>query len=339
MALQIARILDNNQIRWCVHHGAEVRGQLEPIAGDWATTGDFLTQGGPAAALRALELTRTPAGNVDASSLTLAELSSEVRLLSPVTRDGDFICQGLNYASHLRELGMDPSKATENILFHKASSSLCGAEDDVVRPRHVRALDYELELGLVVGASITGPIDVTPENLHEIVAGFVMLNDISARDVQLAAEQFCKGKSYRTFGPAGPFLVLPSTEELNRWGELILTLSVNGEVRQRSPASDMIHQPVETLRELSEVRDLSPGDLIATGTPAGVALQSPGRLKTKIAMLLSPTKRAQLIARTAERDPRYLKPGDEIVATIATADGAIDLGEQRNKVIDAAGRS
>ena len=326
MALQIARVLENDQVRWCLHHGAEAPGQLTTIDGDWMTTGEFLTQGGPAAAERALELKK------DAPSLTRAD----ARLLSPVTPDGDFICQGLNYASHLRELGMDPSKATENILFHKASSSLCGALDDVVRPSRVRALDYELELGLVVGAEVTGPVEVTSENLHQFVAGLVMVNDISARDVQLAAEQFCKGKSYRTFGPTGPFLVLPTRKEWSRWGELILTLSVNGELRQQAPASDMIHQPADTIRELSEVRDLRPGDLIATGTPAGVALQSPGKVKALIARLLSPGRRAQIVTRLAEHDPRYLKPGDEIVATIATADGAIDLGEQRNRVVDAA---
>ena len=323
MTLQIVRFLADHRPVWGVHQA----GQVTHLAGDWLSTGEFLAEGGPEAAELAVR-------RLD-HELAISALP-DLRLLSPVTVDGDFICQGLNYASHLRELGMDPEKATQNVIFHKASSSLCGANDEVIRPRNVQALDYELELGLVVGRSIEGPIEVTPETLPNFIAGMVIVNDISARDIQIATEQFCKAKSYRTFGPTGPFLTLPTAQEWTRWGELMLTLSVNGELRQRAPASDMLHKPWETLRELSEIRDLKPGDLIATGTPAGVALRSPGKIKSKLAMLMSPARRGEIVAGMAQNDPRYLQVGDVITASIATADGAIDLGAQRNLVADQA---
>jgi 2-keto-4-pentenoate hydratase/2-oxohepta-3-ene-1,7-dioic acid hydratase in catechol pathway len=322
MAIQVVRTLIDDRPTWGVHRS----GTVTLLPGDWPTTGEFLTGGGADAArsIAGTVADRTPEISLD-----------ELRVLSPVTKDGDYICQGLNYASHLRELGLDPGKAVHNIIFHKASSSLCGANDDIVRPAGVRALDYEVELGLVVGASIEGPVEVSSDNLHQLVGGLVITNDISARDVQIACEQFCKGKSYRTFGPTGPFLVLLSPSELERWEELVLSLSVNGELRQRALASDMIHQPAATLRELSQVRDLVPGDLIATGTPAGVALEAPGRIKAKLAMLMSPARRAAIVARMADRDPRYLRPGDVITASIETEDGAIALGQQENRVVEA----
>ncbi|MEM9405036.1 MAG: fumarylacetoacetate hydrolase family protein [Acidobacteriota bacterium] len=320
MTQQIVRYRDGASAAWGLHRN----GDVVPLEGNWRTTGEFLTDGGSAAALRASE--------ADAQDV-LGKPIESLDLLSPVTVDGDLICQGMNYASHLREIGRDPASARHNILFHKASSSLCGAREDVIRPRHVRALDYEVELGLVVGRKVSGPIDVTLETLHEFVGALVVTNDVSARDVQFSHEQFCKAKSYRTFAPTGPFLVLLEPSQLQRWHELVLTLSVNGETRQEAPAGDMVHGPVETLRELSEIRDLSPGDLIATGTPAGVALKAPGKLAARLAMLLPPERRAEIIARRAEKDPAYLRPGDVIRCGIRTPDGAIDLGTQENRVV------
>ena len=320
MPIQVARIDSSEGPQWAVHQG----GRLAPIRADWPTTGSFLTEGGGEAARSA---------SLEDPSQTDLHVD-EVRLLSPLTRDGDLVCLGLNYASHLEEIGRKNDPPQQTVVFHKASSSLCGPQDDVVRPPNVRALDYEIELGLVVGTPITGPIDVTKADLHEYVGALVITNDISARDVQIACEQFCKGKSYRTFAPTGPFLVLLEPEEMERWHELELTLSVNDEVRQRGKAAEMIHDPAATLTELSRVRDFAPGDLIATGTPAGVALKAPSPLKAKLAALLSAERRGELVAKMASKDPSYLRPGDVITASIATADGAIDLGTQRNQVVD-----
>lgn len=321
MTVQVVRYAVGEGHVWGVHR----EGLVAALDGDWATTGSFLTGGG---ASRAHEVAQT---RFDSSALRL----EDVELLSPVTTDGDLICLGMNYASHLRELGRDPKHAKHNILFHKASSSLCGARDDIVRPPHVRALDYEVELGVVIGRRISAPLDLSEENLSDVVGALVVTNDVSARDVQLSHEQFCKAKSYRTFAPTGPFLTLVEPRELLRWRELVLTLSVNGEPRQQAPAGEMVHGLVETLNELSEIRDLDPGDLIATGTPAGVALKAPSKIVARFAMLLSPERRAEIISRRAAKDPAYLRAGDVVRCSIATPDGQVDLGAQETRVVEA----
>jgi len=313
MAIQIVRYEQGATIGWGVHRA----GSIVPLSGGWTTTGSFLSEGGPAAAATA-----------SGPGIAL----SDVRLLSPVTSDRDYICQATNYASHLREIGRDPADQVNNVIFHKASSCLSGPNDDVVKPPHVQLLDYEVELGLVVATEITGPIDPTPTTLHRWIGGLVVTNDISARDVQVSHEQFCKAKSYRTFGPTGPYLLLPTPQDLERWGELVLTLSVNGDERQRAPASDMIFDPVATLAELSRVRDLRPGDLIATGTPSGVALKVPPPALLFISKFLSPSARYKAFLKGQLMNPAYLRPGDVIECGIATPDGAIDLGRQRTAV-------
>ena len=153
--------------RWGVLFGD----RIAAAAGDYPTTGDLIREG--THELRKLK--------VSDALLSVGE----VRLLSPITTNQQFICQGINYESHIRESGMDPAKFGFNTLFTKASSCLCGANDDVIRPAHVRLLDYEVELGLVLGKDIGGPVKVRPDALHEFVAGVTIVNDISARDVQL----------------------------------------------------------------------------------------------------------------------------------------------------------
>lgn len=314
MALQIVRYEHDGTIGWGVHRD----GKVVPIGASWQSTGEFLSAGGREAASAA-----TQAGELPLEA---------VRLLSPVTPDREYICQATNYASHLREIGRDPEDQTNNVIFHKAPSCISGPLDDVIKPPHVQLLDYEVELGLIVGTAITGPIDPTAQTLHRWIAGLVVTNDISARDVQVSHEQFCKAKSYRTFGPTGPFLVLPDPEELESWGQLELSLSVNGQERQRALAADMIFDPVATLAELSRVRDLRPGDMIATGTPAGVALKVPAAPLMFIGKFLSPAARYRAFVKGQLRNPAYLKDGDVIECGIKTPDGSIDLGRQRTRV-------
>lgn len=314
MALQIVRYEHDGTIGWGVHRD----GKVVPIGAGWQSTGEFLSAGGREAASAA-----TQAGELPLEA---------VRLLSPVTPDREYICQATNYASHLREIGRNPEDQTNNVIFHKAPSCISGPLDDVVKPPHVQLLDYEVELGLIVGTAITGPIDPTAQTLHRWIAGLVVTNDISARDVQVSHEQFCKAKSYRTFGPTGPFLVLPDPEEFESWGQLELSLSVNGQERQRAPASDMIFDPVATLAELSRVRDLRPGDMIATGTPSGVALTVPAAPLMFIGKFLSPAARYRAFVKGQLRNPAYLKDGDVIECGIKTPDGSIDLGRQRTRV-------
>jgi 2,4-diketo-3-deoxy-L-fuconate hydrolase len=260
----------------------------------------------------------------------------EVTLLSPVTTNQQFICQGVNYASHVRESGLDPRNFPFNTIFTKASSCITGPEDDVIRPRHVQLLDYEIELGLVLADDLTCAREVRADRLHEVVAGLTIVNDVSARDVQLPQGQFYKGKSYRTFGPVGPTLLLLEPEEWALWPSLRMKLTVNGTERQNDLCGSMLFKPHQTLSELSGVHDLHAGDLIATGTPAGCAARAPGKLPMFLARhFISDATKWKLFVRKGQQDPRYLQPNDVMELRIRTDDGRLDLGLQRNKVVSA----
>lgn len=252
-----------------------------------------------------------------------------VRLLAPVTTDQQFICQGVNYRSHVSESGLSLSDFPFNTLFTKASSCITAADAPVVRPPHVRLLDYEIELGLVVRRDIPVDADINPSKLGTWLAGVTIVNDLSARDVQLPQGQFYKGKSYRGFGPVGPVLSLLSPQEWLRWPELHMRLKVNGQLRQQAYCGEMIHGPAATLSELAQMHDVNAGDLIATGTPAGCAARAPGKL-TMFALkhFVSDATKWKLFVEKGLANPAYLSPGDHLSLTIGTDDGAIDLGEQ-----------
>jgi 2,4-didehydro-3-deoxy-L-rhamnonate hydrolase len=287
-----------------------------------ATTGEFVRQ--------ALPLAR--AATRAQATLTL----DEVRLLSPVTSNQQFICQGVNYASHVRESGLDPKNFPFNTIFTKASSCITGPEDDVVRPRHVHLLDYEIELGLVLSQDLRGAREVTADRLHEVLAGLTIVNDVSARDVQLPQGQFYKGKSHRTFGPVGPSLLLLEPHEWALWPSLRMKLTVNGSERQNDLCGAMLFKPHQTLSELSALQDLHAGDLIATGTPAGCAARAPGRLPMFLARhFISDATKWKFFVRKGLHDPKYLKPNDVMELSIRTDDGRLDLGVQRSKVVSA----
>jgi 2-keto-4-pentenoate hydratase/2-oxohepta-3-ene-1,7-dioic acid hydratase in catechol pathway len=318
MSVQIVRYQHEQRTAWGVVHGH----RIAPLQGDYASTRDFIEKGMDAA------------WSTTAADAVLA--LDQVALLSPITTDQQFLCQGINYASHVRESGMDPSKIGFNTIFTKASSCLSPADADVARPRHVRLLDYELELGLVMRRPLREPTSIGPGELHEWLAGVTIVNDISARDIQLPQTQFYKGKSYRSFGPTGPFLVLLSPSEWQRWPELRMQLSVNERLRQDAYCGDMIFKPHQTLTELSGLHDLGPGDLIATGTPAGCAARAPGKLAMWLMKhVLSEQAKWKLFIKKGTANPAYLQPGDLIRATIRTEDGRIDLGEQRNRIVAA----
>ncbi|EQA45149.1 FAH family protein [Leptospira broomii serovar Hurstbridge str. 5399] len=250
-----------------------------------------------------------------------------IRLLSPFTSPCNVICQGKNYTEHIKETGMNPADKDYNLFFMKASSSLSPAVGEVVRPKQVQLLDYEAEMALIVRKPILNSIRVTEENLHEYIAGITLANDISARDIQIPQGQWFKGKSYRTFCPVGPFVVLLNSDEIKRIPELCISLKVNDEVRQYSYLRNMIFSPAETLTELSGLMNIYPGDLILTGTPSGVALTAPGGLLKKIATLLFSEKKVmRIFIRNQSKNRRYLKNGDRIEAELKTDDGSIDVG-------------
>ena len=259
---------------------------------------------------------------------------SAVKLLSPVTRNQQFLCQGINYASHVRESGMDPKAIAFNTIFTKAASSLVAADAPVARPAHVRMLDYEVELGLVLRRPIPAGTQVKADELHQWLAGLVIVNDLSARDVQLPQGQFYKGKSYRGFGPVGPYLLLPTAAEWKRWPDLHMRLAVNGQSRQDAYCSEMIHAPAPTLTELAQLQDLFSGDLIATGTPAGCALRAPGKLVMFIFRhFVSEPGKWKLFIKKNSANPAYLRPGDSLRVSIRTDDGVLDLGEQTTRIV------
>ncbi|WP_019447696.1 fumarylacetoacetate hydrolase family protein [Cupriavidus sp. BIS7] len=318
MAVKVVRYFHGGEARWGVVHDR----RIAPLSCGGASTADFVANGFDAA-------WRSTA---DQATLPLDGVS----LLPTITPDRQFLCQGINYASHVRESGMDPDKIGFNTLFTKAPSCLAPADADVVRPAHVRLLDYEIELGLVMRKPLTAAVSVAPDQLHEFLAGVTIVNDISARDIQLPQAQFYKGKSYRSFGPVGPYLVLLDAEEWRRWPELHMRLHVNGQPRQEAYCGDMIFKPHQTLTELSVLHDLQPGDLIATGTPAGCAARAPGKLAMWVSRhVLSEAAKWRAFIKKGLSNPTYLQPGDIVTASIRTDDCAIDLGEQRNQVVAA----
>jgi len=264
-----------------------------------------------------------PRGAVPAESL---------HLLSPVTAPARVIAQMVNYRSHAVDSGFDPD-AVPPAFFRKASHSITGPTGDIIRPEGTGFLDYEAELGLVIGADLPVGTTVTAADLARYVAALVVANDVSARQVQLTKTQFYEAKSYPTFTPVGPWLTLVDAADLARLSSLRLTLSVNGQVRQDSTAADMIVGPARALTLLSRFQPMSPGDLLLTGTPGGTALKAPAKIAGMVAGLLPPAARWKLFFKREAANPRYLHDGDVITATIASPDGDLDLGTQRNTVI------
>ena len=257
--------------------------------------------------------------------------ADDLRLLSPVTAPCRVVAQMTNYASHAQDAGMNPQRVPLT-FFRKASGSISGPHEDIVRPGHVRLLDYEVEIGLVIGRTMPVGTQVTEENLCEYIAGLVIANDVSARDIQLPQTQFYEAKSYPSFTPVGPALVLLDRDELKRFTDLRLRLSVNGAVRQDRLATDMIYGPLAALRALARFQRLDAGDLVLTGTPAGTALSAPPKPVEMIGSLLPAALKWKLFFKSEAKNPNYLRDGDLIHATIATDDGAIDLGRQRTAV-------
>jgi 2,4-didehydro-3-deoxy-L-rhamnonate hydrolase len=224
-------------------------------------------------------------------------VSPDTRLGPPIGRPSKIICIGLNYRDHAAELGA-PLPA-EPVIFFKATSSIVGPNDTVMIPRNASKLDWEVELAVVIGARASY---VTRERASDHVAGFTLHNDYSERAFQLErGGQWVKGKSADTFAPLGPFLA--TRDELGDTRALDMWLEVNGQIRQRSTTANMIFDVPTLVSYVSDFMTLLPGDVISTGTPAGVALG------------MRPT-------------PVYLKPGDEVAL------GIEGLGRARQRVID-----
>ncbi|MBM7242832.1 fumarylacetoacetate hydrolase family protein [Rhodococcus fascians] len=293
----------------------------------------------------------TPAGasRIDTSATTTAELLADraavdaartgtdvvavetLSLVSPVTAPCRVVANMTNFVSHVKDSGMNPDTVPLT-FFRKTSGSISGPTDDIVKPPHVKLLDYEIEIGLVFGKTLTVGTKIDASNVAEYVAGLVITNDVSARDVQLPKTQFYEGKSYPTFTPVGPRLLLLEAGEFDRFGELTLTLRVNGTVRQDSTVADMIYRPVESLKALSKFQRLDAGDLLLTGTPGGTALKAPAKPIEMIGSLIPPALKWKVFFKKQAKNPDFLQDGDVLELTCSTPDGSLDLGVQRTRV-------
>lgn len=253
-------------------------------------------------------------------------------LLAPVSRPLRIICQGVNYASHREESALDRN-SRGNVMFAKDESAITGPSSPVMRPKDCHCLDYEVELGLIIGADIQRPVEITPENLDKYIAGFLIANDFSPRDLQYKEDyaQWYKAKSCRTMLPLGPVLYLPDKEDFAELFHLRLQLWVNDTLRQDAHTGQLIFKPAETLTEISTFMDINAGDLLLTGTPGGVVVKAPGKLLQGIATwLLSNEKKVEILRR---KKALYLQDGDIVTARIYSPNGRIDLGIQQNTIV------
>jgi len=226
----------------------------------------------------------------------LPKVRAGARLGPCVGTVGNFIAIGLNYSDHAAEAGMQVPK--EPILFNKAPSCICGPNDDTMYPKDAKKLDYEIELGVVIG---TRARYLSKSKAMDAVAGYCISNDVSEREFQIErAGQWTKGKGCDTFGPLGPWLV--TKDEIKNPQNLDMLLTVNGETRQKGNTKTMVFGVAHLVWYCSQFMVLEPGDVIATGTPPGVGLG-------------------------IKPEPKFLKAGDVVRLTIG------GLGEQQQKVV------
>ena len=230
-----------------------------------------------------------------ADTSSLPELSSNQRVGSCITSPGKFVAIGLNYSDHAAEVGADIPK--EPIMFMKATSSMCGPNDDVEIVSGSKKLDWEVELGIVIGKEAK---HISESQSQDHILGYCLVNDVSEREWQIERMgQWVKGKSHDTYGPTGTYLV--TKDEIKDINNLKMMLDVNGERMQTGNTSTMIFNVDIIVSYVSKFMSLQPGDIITTGTPPGVGM---GR-KPQV----------------------FLKAGDEMKLSIE------NLGEQNSKVV------
>jgi 2-keto-4-pentenoate hydratase/2-oxohepta-3-ene-1,7-dioic acid hydratase in catechol pathway len=211
------------------------------------------------------------------------DLVEGARILAPL-RPGKILCSGINYASH-KEENPDAVMPEEPFFFSKLPSSVIGPGEPIRIPAEHTKTDYEVELSMVIGRTAKR---VAEADALDYVFGWTVLHDVSARDVQFKDNQITLGKNPDTFAPLGPEIV--TTDEIGDWSSLHVSTTLNGETMQSSPASDMIFTPARLIEFASALITLEPGDVISTGTPAGVG--------------------------TFRKPPVYLKPGDTVTVAV-----------------------
>ena len=201
-------------------------------------------------------------------SLPYNENISKFKLLSPIPNPNKIICLAFNYIDHAKEQNLLPPEDPAIVL--KPRTALNGTGSDIVCPSFVTQLDYEIELAMIIGKNCK---NINEEQAKKSIFGYMILNDVSARDIQFKDKQFTRGKSFDTFAPSGPWIT--TADEIKDPQNLKLMTKINGEIRQNSSTDNMFIKIPEIVSKLSKVMTLEKGDIISTGTPAGVMLNKP----------------------------------------------------------------
>ena len=189
-------------------------------------------------------------------------------ILNPLPNPSKIICLTFNYPKHAKEQNYESTK--EPVIFIKPRTTLCGTNSDIRCPNFVKQLDYEIELAVIIGKTCKNIDETSAKNY---VFGYMVFNDVSARDIQMQDKQFTRGKSFDTFAPCGPWIT--TSDEVTEPENLQMTTMVNGQIRQNSSTNNMFINISSILSKLSKVMTLEKGDVITTGTPEGVALNNP----------------------------------------------------------------
>ena len=206
--------------------------------------------------------------------LPYSEDISKFKLLSPIPNPNKIICLAFNYTDHAEEQGL---KAPEDpAIVIKPRTALNSTDSDIVCPDFVTQLDYEVELAMIIGKNCK---NISEEEAKEAIFGYMVFNDVSARDIQFKDKQFTRGKSFDTFAPCGPWIT--TADEIKDPQNLKLSTKINGEIRQNSSTSKMFIKIPEIVSKISKIMTLEKGDIISTGTPAGVMLNKPNAVFLK----------------------------------------------------------
>ena len=189
-------------------------------------------------------------------------------LLNPLPNPSKIICLTFNYPKHAKEQNYESTN--EPIIFIKPRTTLCGTGSEIICPNFVKQLDYEIELAVIIGKTCKNIDEISAK---DYVFGYMVFNDVSARDIQMQDRQFTRGKSFDTFAPCGPWIT--TVDEITNVEDLQMTTRINGQIRQNSSTNNMFINIPSIVSKLSKVMTLEKGDIIATGTPEGVALNNP----------------------------------------------------------------
>ncbi len=228
------------------------------------------------------------------SKLVFSLNIKDVELLAPLPNPSKIICLAFNYYDHAQDAGLTPSQ--EPVIFIKPRTALNNPFNDIRCPANVQRLDYEAEIAVIIGKKIK---NISEEDAMNSIFGYMIFHDVSARDIQFKDKQFTRGKSIDTFAPCGPWIT--TVEEVEDPQSLRIITKVNDEIRQNSSSSKMVIPIKKIISSLSQLMTIEAGDIISTGTPAGVAMSM--------------------------NNPKYLKDGDVVEINIET------LGKIRNKVV------